>query len=386
MPGFTPPRHLVHRCCTIVHFKFSLPVQVRLNADKLYASVSPFAQNTSTYGLHYSPPANIRKSINGGSSFTTAAASLPDRIFTDITISPTNDDSVFVTLGGFGTTHIYVTGDGGSNWTPRGSGLPDVPFNCILIDSANANILYAGCDLGVYISPDRGANWYDYNNGFWDATYVMDLVFAPGNKLRAVTHGKGIFETDRWDGNLVLPVTVLSFSGSNAGNTNKLSWAVSQEYNLLHYEVQRSSDGYNYTTAGLAAAINSLHTHSYTFYDKPAAGLPPVSFFRLKIVNTDGTWLYSDVVILRQAGQYSFTVAGNPFSGSLNIRYSIPAAGPLFFRLYDQQGRLLRNEYYSATALTGVYSITGLQYLTAGMYVLRIEGEKYSRSLQVLKE
>jgi hypothetical protein len=357
-----------------------------LNADKLYASVSPFAQNTSTYGLHYSPPANIRKSNNGGSSFTTATGSLPDRLFTDITISPTNDDSVFVTLGGFGTMHIYVTGDGGSTWVPRGSGLPDVPFNCILIDSANANILYAGCDLGVYISPDRGANWYDYNNGFWDATYVMDLVFAPGNKLRAVTHGKGIFETDRWDGNLVLPVTLISFSGSNTRSGNVLTWTASQEYNLLRYEVERSSDGYNYNKTGQVVAANSLLTHTYTFYDNTPGSLTPTSFYRLKIFNTDGTWLYSEIVILRLAGQYSFAVAGNPFSGSLNIRYTIPTAGPLYFRLFDQQGRLVKNDYYKATASTGMYSITGLQIFSRGMYVLRIDGEKYSSSVQVLKE
>jgi hypothetical protein len=264
--------------------------------------------------------------------------------------------------------------------------LPDVPFNCILIDSANANILYAGCDLGVYVSPDRGANWYDYSNGLWDATYVMDIVFAPGNKLRAVTHGKGIFETDRWDGNLVLPVTLISFSGSNTGNTNKLSWTVSQEYNLLRYEVERSSDGFNYAKTGQVMAANSLFTHTYTFYDDTPGSLTPVNFYRLKIINTDGTWLYSEIVILRKAGEYSFTVAGNPFSGSLNIRYTIPTAGPLYFRLYDEQGKLLKNEYYHATGLAGMYSITGLQYLSKGIYVLRIDGERYNRSVQVLKE
>jgi hypothetical protein len=357
-----------------------------LNADKLYASVSPFAQNTSTYGLHYSPPANIRKSINGGSSFTTATGSLPDRLFTDITISPTNDDSVFVTLGGFGTTHVYVTGNGGNTWTPRGSGLPDVPFNCILIDSANANILYAGCDLGVYVSPDRGANWYDYNNGFWDATYVMDLVYAPGNKLRAVTHGKGIFETDRWDGNMVVPVTIIAFSGNNTGLVNKLSWTVSQEHNLLRYEVEKSSDGFNYSAVGQVTATNSPITHSYTFNDRPASWSSPVSFYRLKIINTDGTWLYSEVLVLRTASQYSFTVVGNPFFGSLNVRYTLPAPGTVYFRLFDPQGKLVRNEYCNATALTGVYSITNLQYLSAGMYVLQAYSEKGSTAMQVLKE
>lgn len=356
-----------------------------LNANKLYASISPFSQNTSTYGLHYSPPANIRKSTNGGSNFTTVTGSLPDRLYTDITISPTNDDSVFVTLGGFGSAHIYVTGDGGATWAPRGSGLPDVPFNCLLIDSANANILYAGCDFGVYVSPDRGANWFDYNNGFWDATYVMDLVLAPGNKLRAVTHGKGIFETDRWDGNLVLPVTLLQFTGKKTNQGNELNWQVTQEQQLSRYEVERSVDGFAYTAIGQVAARNRLNNDSYQFYDNTASTLP-ICFYRLKIIHADGSWHYSEIVVLRTTKSTSFTVMGNPFYGSLNIRYNLSAITQLHFSLYDAQGRLVRNEYHQAGSSEGVYILTGLDQLARGVYVLTMEADKYRESKRVVKE
>jgi hypothetical protein len=357
-----------------------------LNANKLYVSVSPFAQNTSTYGLWYTPPANIRKSINGGTSFTTATGTLPDRIFTDVTISPTNDDSVFVTLGGFGTTHVYVTGDGGATWTPRGSGLPDVPFNCILIDAANTNILYAGCDFGVYVSNDRGANWYDYNNGFWDATYVMDLVLAPGNKLRAVTHGKGIFETTRWDGFVLPPVVFTSFTGVNENDMNKLNWLVSKENGLLRYEIERSTDGFKYTTLGQVNARNSNNSQQYTFNDKPASGIPVVSYYRLRLIHANGSHSYSGILVLRKILKYDFTILGNPFIASLNIRYTIPSLTPLHFRLYDVQGILLRNEYYKPPAVAGSYSITGLENLTPGIYILNVEVGSYRKSLRVVKE
>jgi hypothetical protein len=357
-----------------------------LNANKLYVSVSPFAQNTATYGLWYTPPANIRKSINGGTSFTTATGTLPDRIFTDITISPTNDDSVFVTLGGFGTTHIYVTDDGGVTWTPRGSGLPDVPFNCILMDAANTNILYAGCDFGVYVSPDRGANWYDYNNGFWDATYVMDLVLAPNNKLRAVTHGKGIFETNRWDGVVLPAAAFVSFTGVNENDVNHLNWLVSKENGLLRYEMERSTDGFKYTTLGQVNARNANNRQEYTFNDKPASGIPVVSYYRLRLVHVNGSHSYSDVVALRKILKYDFTILGNPFIASLNIRYTIPSLTPLHFRLYDERGALLRNEYHKPAAVAGSYSITGLENLTPGMYILNVEAGAYRKSLRVVKE
>jgi hypothetical protein len=357
-----------------------------LNANKLYASVSPFSQNTATYGLHYSPPANIRKSTDGGASFTTATGSLPDRIYTDIAISPTNDDSVFVALGGFGSTHIYVTGNGGSTWTPRGSGLPDVPFNCITFDSANRNILYAGCDLGVYVSPDRGANWYDYNTGFWDATYVMDIVLAPGNKIRAVTHGKGIFESDRWNGALVVPVRLTSFTGEHTNGINQLKWVTEQETGLRRYEIERSTNALNYTTIGQVTARNISAQHSYYFDDRSLAGLPDVVYYRLKLMHADGSYSYSDVVPIHLVQKTDIIVAGNPFLGSINIRYTLPQAGLVGFRLVDMQGKLIRNGQFPAPATSGVYSITGLEALRPGVYVLQVETVGLRRSIRVMKE
>lgn len=167
------------------------------NANKLYVSTSPFAQyDNDVNSLHVNMPPNVLKTINGGLNFTSIKGSLPDRFVMDFAISPTNDDSVWIVLGGFGTSHVYVSGNGGATWTSRGAGLPDVPHNAILLDPRDPSIIYVGNDIGVYVSPDRGANWYDYNFGMWDATLVMDLVAASNNKIIAATHGKGVFVSD----------------------------------------------------------------------------------------------------------------------------------------------------------------------------------------------
>jgi hypothetical protein len=356
-----------------------------INANKLYVSIAPFSQNTATYGLHYNPPANIRKSTNGGTSFTTVTNNLPDRIFTDFAVSPTNDDSVFVTLGGFGSTHIYVTGDGGNNWTPRGSGLPDVPFNCILIDSANANILYAGCDLGVYVSPDRGANWYDYNNGFWDATYVMDLVFAPGNKLRAVTHGKGIFETDRFDGIIPLPVKLENFTVNKVSQGNSVHWKVSQEVNLLNYTIERSFDGFSFTKIGEEQPNHSLQTSTYHFLDR-YTGNESVIYYRLKIINRDGTYFYSEIVVIRNDTKNNIRVLTNPFKEELRIEYQLVNKKMLLIQLHDIQGKLMTSKKITPATENGIYSFNGLANVAAGIYVLKVSTDQFSFSKQVVKE
>lgn len=356
------------------------------NALKLYASVSPFAQNTSTWGLYYNPPANIRKSVDGGSTFTTVTNGLPDRLYTDFAISKTNDDSVFVTLGGFGVSHVYVSGNGGASWSPRSNGLPDVPFNTILIDSANRNILYAGSDFGVYVSPDRGANWYSFNNGFWDATYVMDLVFAPGNKIRAVTHGKGIFEADRWDGLVILPVTFNSFTAVNRGNYNTLTWVTSQESDLSHYEVERSTDGFHFQKIQQVTARNSAVETTYRTDDNLGNNPLPVYYYRIKSVNRDGGYVYTEVAVIRLSRKGKFEVLGNPFTHSINVRYTVPETGNLVISLFDMNGRLVRREQLVARTGTATFQVSNVSSVPPGMYLLNFDMNNTMTSIKVLKQ
>ncbi|HEV7781716.1 MAG TPA: T9SS type A sorting domain-containing protein [Chitinophagaceae bacterium] len=354
-------------------------------ADKLYISVSPFAQNLLTDGLYYSPPATIRKSTNGGGSFTTVTTGLPDRIVTDFAVSPTNDDSVFVTLGGFGSTHIYVTGDGGTSWTPRGSGLPDLPFNTLMFDQTDRRILYAGCDYGVYVSQDRGATWYDFSNGMWDATYAMDLVTAPGGKIRVATHGKGIFETDRWVFLPVLPVHFISFTGINHGAVNDLTWIVDEENQLLRYEVQRSIDGLNYQTIKQVAPRNSTSQTIYTAADIIGSNPLPNYYYRIRSVNLDGTYMFSDIIVIRLSSKAKFEVLGNPFQNSLTIRYTVGQTCKMQLNLLDLQGRFLRREELVAGIGTGTYTINNLSALPAGMYLLNADMNNTRTTIKVLK-
>lgn len=356
------------------------------NAQKLFVSVSPFAQNTSTWGLYYTPPSNIRKSTDGGSTFSTVTNGLPDRLYTDFAISKTFDDSVFVTLGGFGVSHVYVSGNGGSTWTPRSNGLPDVPFNCILIDSANKNVLYAGSDFGVWVSADRGANWYSYNGGFWDATYVMDLVFTPGNKIRAVTHGKGIFEADRWDGLITLPVHFTSFKAVNRGNYNELTWITDQESDLSHYEVERSTDGFNFQKIKQVTARNSAIQTTYNTDDPIGNSPPPVYYYRVKSVNNDGSYVYTDVIAVRISTRGKFEVLGNPFTNTIKIRYTVPQTGNLVLSLLDMQGRLIRREEVMARMGTATYQMNNVSAVPPGMYLLTFDMDRNRTTLKVLKQ
>lgn len=347
------------------------------DANKLYISTSPLSQQAND-DLYYNPPATIRKSIDGGTTFSTVSAGLPDRYVTDFAISETYDDSIYITLGGFGTEHVYVTGNGGGSWAPIGSGLPDVPFNTIMFDPVNPRILYAGSDFGVYVSPDRGQNWFDYSNGLWDATYVIDLVAAPGNKIRGVTHGKGVFESSLYT-IVTLPVSIRSFEGSKQGDNNLLSWSIADEVNVSHYILERSLGDNLFAPV---ATIRAANRGGYSFTDGQASA---AYYYRLRVVNQDGSYIFSKVILLDRQSKNALQVLGNPFRDQVTVKFTQPGLGKIRISLYDMKGRLLKTEQVERYAAQTEHRILGLNHLPPGMYQLEVRAGRNRWTQKLIK-
>lgn len=342
--------------------------------NKVYVSTSPLSQRADD-ALNYNPPAKVLKSLNADNnasySFTNITGTLPDRFVTDFAISSTDDNKVYITLGGFGNTHVYLTTDGGTTWQPRGSGLPDIPFNAIVIDPVNPQILYAGCDFGVYVSPDGGVNWYDFSNGMTDATMVYDLQISYNNKLIAATHGKGILRSDLFNISF-LPVTFKSFTAQNTGNHNQLIWEVEQENDLSYYDVEKSTDGSGFNKITSLAARGSYSPTSYTYKDNITASPSATFYYRLKAVNKDGSYKYSKIVVITLEKRNEIRIIGNPFYSHVSIQSHQTTQGEMSIRLYDMQGKLLKTEKVNMQAGYGTHSVNDLSFLPCGTYLLEI--------------
>lgn len=338
--------------------------------DKVYVSTSPFAQfDNNGDNLYVTGLPNVLRTTSGGTPFTSIKNNLPDRFVTDFAISETNDDSVFVVLGGYGTSHVYVTGNGGASWVNRGIGLPDVPFNAILIDRIDPAIIYAGCDLGVYVSNDRGLNWFDFNLGFQDATQVFDLQLTADNRIVAATHGKGVWVSNPAH-TFALPVQLLEFHGAHRDNRNELTWKVDKETSVLRYELERKIDNGSYVKVADIAGRNANLVTNYNYSDNIAGLSGKNYYYRLRIVDISGNGEYSGVVLLKVGSKANVEILGNPVTAGSSIRLTLPAAQRVLFRIFDAKGRLLNVSYRDAMAGVNRYSLTMFGKLPAGTYTV----------------
>ena len=198
------------------------------NPDKVFASTAPVNSR-----------ARIFRTTNAGSNWENITSTLPDRYPIDIAVDPTNDTVIYVVLSGFGTSHLYKSTDSGDNWVDIGQSLPDVPTSSVIVDPLSPNHIYLGNDIGVYVSTNSGTNWSEFQNGMTDAAIIMDLSISPNNrKLRAATHGKGVFEKD------LLSPTVGISSNTNIVEDYTLGQNFPNPFNPvthINYQIHRRS-------------------------------------------------------------------------------------------------------------------------------------------------
>jgi photosystem II stability/assembly factor-like uncharacterized protein len=359
------------------------------NPDKVYVSTSPFSQNNDN-SLNYNPPTNVLKSLNASNNasytFTSVKNNLPNRFVMDFAISPTQDDSVFVVLGGFEDglgSHIFVTGNGGTTWSDIGTSavLPDVPFNAILIDPINPQVLYAGCDFGVYVSPDRGMTWIDYNYGFTGTNLVMDLQVSFDGLLVAATHGRGVATSQRFSG--TLPVFFASFKGVHQSGINKLEWKTQNEVDVLRYELERSTDGISYSRIASFNAFNNSGAYTYSYDDIVSPNFSGVYFYRVRSVDIDGKSKYSSVVSLQVNSRESFKVLSNPFGENISFSVYLDAKSPVNVSIYDTKGGMVYRKQFNGERGSNTFIVEPTGKFAPGIYFLDavIGRQRYSEKL-----
>lgn len=161
----------------------------------------------------------------------------------------------------------------------------------------------------------------------------------------------------------VLPVTLAYFNAQKAENQAHLTWSTLEEANSSHFELQRSTNGRNWTIITNAPATNAGQVKS----DYNAVDPSPLSgenLYRLKMVDIDGTFAYSSIKRLFFDGQQFASFYPNPVGEQLLLGEKA-LTNAVSVKLLNQSGQQVFETSKPATMIK-----TG--HLNAGVYALQI--------------
>ena len=178
-----------------------------------------------------------------------------------------------------------------------------------------------------------------------------------------------------------LPVKLTSFTASRSENQTRLAWNTSLEVNSHLFIVERSIDAENYEEIGVIAAKgNSNALSQYTWVDLNPA-INENNYYRLKLVDKDGSFEYSAIQIvsymdgLVQNTALASSVYPIPAKDKISAKFNNDLKGNVTYGIFDITGNTVVAEQIISADLYEELHITLPAQLNSGIYIMRLTDE-----------
>ena len=138
-----------------------------------------------------------------------------------------------------------------------------------------------------------------------------------------------------YKGNTALPVNIISFNSTLSNNIVNVEWKVDDEVNVKQYVLEYSAFNCNDFKEIYTCNANGFSIYHYNF-NNPCEG---EQYYRLKVINQDGTSFYSHNVVKINHNVKIFTIS-NPANGFITI-FTNKMEADTYYSLIDETGRTL---------------------------------------------
>lgn len=171
-----------------------------------------------------------------------------------------------------------------------------------------------------------------------------------------------------------LPIELINFTASLYNRKVYLDWQTASETDNDYFVIQRSPDGFNWEPVDtIDGALNSSVLISYNSIDaSPYLGL---SYYRLKQVDMNGVFSYSDVRVISNGEFYSdqdllVITDQNGFQQNVVIYFAEPITGNAEVFIYSLNGSVIAQQTFNVTDEQWVV-IEVDQRLATGVYAIK---------------
>ncbi len=178
-------------------------------------------------------------------------------------------------------------------------------------------------------------------NANFPATSVSTLAQGFYSFELMVIDNNGAVGRDTMDVTVIpasLPLKLLSFSGSVQNDNVALAWETTNEKNVLGFDIEGMTAG-TWDKIGFvpSSSTNVLSNHYYLNDSFPIIGL---NYYRLKIIDIDGKFVYSDIISVEVTPEKNLIYQNfpNPFSKFTNIKFQIAEEKSVKIIVYNAIG------------------------------------------------
>ncbi|HSN59991.1 MAG TPA: ice-binding family protein [Ferruginibacter sp.] len=180
-----------------------------------------------------------------------------------------------------------------------------------------------------------------------------------------------------------LPLSLLAFSAQLKNSNVALAWQTTNEVNAAHFNLQQSTNGNSFNTV---AKINTQGGGNYAYTDDVSSINTSTVFYRLQIVNQDGSFTYSKTIaVLLKAHNAQLSIFPNPVKETLYMQLSSAKNEKLSILIIDMKGSVLQQQEVSVSVGNISLSFNASK-LAKGNYVLLIRGDNLIQQMEFVKE
>jgi hypothetical protein len=178
----------------------------------------------------------------------------------------------------------------------------------------------------------------------------------------------------------LLPLNLISFNAILNNGFVSLEWETLSEINFSNFEIEKSLDAQTFETIGEVPGKNIPGVHYYSFTDEKT--LFGNAYYRLKMINKDGTYTYSGIVHITGKTAASLNIYPNPVADNLVLAHPAALQGAVL-QIINMQG--IKVAAY-AVQQNAVQTSVDVSHFTRGNYIVVYNNGKTIQTAKFLKQ
>jgi hypothetical protein len=268
--------------------------------------------------------------------------------------SPTRDYSEMTVLTALGKIAVTIA------FTGNGDGIGDV----LSTASSNGEII---ATVTLDITDQNSTSMLS-----WDE--INSAMNTPTNQI--------VINNFQGSSDINLPVELSTFSAGINQNKIELTWQTKTEVNNYGFDIERKINEGEWLNIGFVKGSGTTtELNEYSYSDKDIYSRGNKFQYRLKQIDNDGSFEYSDIVEVKLIpSQFELSQNyPNPFNPSTTISFSLPQETQLKITIYNMLGELV-DTLVDGTYQAGYHKINfDASNLSSGAYIYRIESNKFTQ-------